>query len=350
MWSSWCHSLYAWCSAGSVISVNEKNPTLTLSLTCGPWSRTAIVTRDVAQSVAVVVAHLDVPHPASCGRGGSRRAVARARCPRSPAAGSSCCSTCRAAPCPAGARRRAVPIDASVSAIAAYTPPCTMPIGWHTRGIDRQARRCSARPRPSSSTTKPIVASNASLDAATARARYGTSGHAARCDASVVWRRWAPGTWESHHAITTLMFRYAECIDAADFDGIAELFADAVHHQRGRRRRDRGRRRDRAALPQHQPRARRRHAAHPPPHDERRSSTSTRTRGTATARSAFVVFQQTPTLPLQPIVTGRYRDRFARVDGELALRSAPHRRRPRRRRPRAPRVRPRRVPSTSTAT
>jgi hypothetical protein len=27
------------------------------------------------------------------------------------------------------------------------------------------------------------------------------------------------------------------------------------------------------------------------------------------------VFQQTPTLPLQPIVTGRYRDRFSRVGG-----------------------------------
>ena len=26
----------------------------------------------------------------------------------------------------------AVPIDASVSEIAAYTPPWTMPIGWHT--------------------------------------------------------------------------------------------------------------------------------------------------------------------------------------------------------------------------
>jgi uncharacterized membrane protein YdfJ with MMPL/SSD domain len=35
----------------------------------------------------------------------------------------------------------------------------------------------------------------------------------------------------------------------------------------------------------------------------------------ATARSAFVVFQQTSTLRLQPIVTGRYRDRFERVDG-----------------------------------
>ena len=34
------------------------------------------------------------------------------------------------------------------------------------------------------------------------------------------------GTWESHHAITALLYRYAECIDAADFDGIGALFAD----------------------------------------------------------------------------------------------------------------------------
>jgi hypothetical protein len=33
------------------------------------------------------------------------------------------------------------------------------------------------------------------------------------------------GTWESFHAITTLMYRYAECIDAADFAGLATLFA-----------------------------------------------------------------------------------------------------------------------------
>jgi 3-phenylpropionate/cinnamic acid dioxygenase small subunit len=39
------------------------------------------------------------------------------------------------------------------------------------------------------------------------------------------------------------------------------------------------------------------------------------TAGTAAARSAFVVLQATPDLPLQPIVTGRYRDRFERVDG-----------------------------------
>ena len=33
------------------------------------------------------------------------------------------------------------------------------------------------------------------------------------------------GTWESHHAIASLMFRYAECVDQADFDGLSELFA-----------------------------------------------------------------------------------------------------------------------------
>ena len=41
----------------------------------------------------------------------------------------------------------------------------------------------------------------------------------------------------------------------------------------------------------------------------------TRTAGSGLARSYFVVLQQTPELPLQPIVSGRYRDRFERVDG-----------------------------------
>ena len=47
------------------------------------------------------------------------------------------------------------------------------------------------------------------------------------------------GTWESHHAITTLMFRYAECVDAADFDGHRGALRQRPHHQRRRRRRDR---------------------------------------------------------------------------------------------------------------
>ncbi len=38
--------------------------------------------------------------------------------------------------------------------------------------------------------------------------------------------------------------------------------------------------------------------------------------GTAAARASYVVFQQTDELPLQPIIAGRYRDTFHRVDGE----------------------------------
>ena len=37
--------------------------------------------------------------------------------------------------------------------------------------------------------------------------------------------------------------------------------------------------------------------------------------GTATCRSAYVVYQQMDDFPLQPIITGRYHDRFTRVDG-----------------------------------
>ena len=119
------------------------------------------------------------------------------------------------------------------------------------------------------------------------------------------------GTWESHHAITTLMYRYVECIDAADFDGIASLFANgritnegvdgaidgpdavrALYVNTNRVHRD-------GTL-------RTRHLTANVFVDIDESA------GTASARSAFVVFQQTGTLPLQPIVAGRYRDTFAR--------------------------------------
>lgn len=41
--------------------------------------------------------------------------------------------------------------------------------------------------------------------------------------------------------------------------------------------------------------------------------------GTATCRSYYTVFQQTDTLPLQPVVAGRYHDRFTRVAGEWSF-------------------------------
>ena len=36
---------------------------------------------------------------------------------------------------------------------------------------------------------------------------------------------------------------------------------------------------------------------------------------TATARSAYLVFQAAGDVPLHPIITGRYRDKFVRIDG-----------------------------------
>ena len=116
-------------------------------------------------------------------------------------------------------------------------------------------------------------------------------------------RQMAAGTWESHHAITTLMFRYAECVDAADFDGIAALFADARITNEGVAGAIVGP----DAVRKLYERTNRVH-----------EDGTTRTRhmnsnviidineseGQASARSSFVVFQQTAALPLQPIVSG----------------------------------------------
>jgi 3-phenylpropionate/cinnamic acid dioxygenase small subunit len=123
------------------------------------------------------------------------------------------------------------------------------------------------------------------------------------------------GTWESHHAITSLMYRYAEYIDAADFDSIGKLFANAFMTNEGvdgtvdgaeaiaNLYRRSNRVHDDGTL-------RTRHVTANVLIDIDEDS------DTASAHSAFVVLQQTSALPLQPIATGRYHDRFARTGGE----------------------------------
>ena len=147
------------------------------------------------------------------------------------------------------------------------------------------------------------------------------------------------GTWESHHAITALMFRYAECVDAADFDGIAALFSngritnegvegaidgpDAVRklYERTNRVHDDG---------------------------------TTRTRHVNS--NVMVDIDEVAGRRLRPLVVRRVpadagvaapadRERpvprhVRAVRRRLALRMPPHRRRPRRRRPRTPHLRP----------
>lgn len=124
------------------------------------------------------------------------------------------------------------------------------------------------------------------------------------------------GTWESFHAITTLLFRYAECIDRADFAGLGALFAhgrirsssgpagsgwsgDEVRGFYGQTNRVH----EDGTL-----RTRHLNTNHLVDIDE--------AGGAATVRSAYVVFQATAKLPFQPIVGGRYEDRFERVAGE----------------------------------
>jgi 3-phenylpropionate/cinnamic acid dioxygenase small subunit len=108
--------------------------------------------------------------------------------------------------------------------------------------------------------------------------------------------------------ITELLYRYAELVDAGDFDGvgallgrgnfmgvagaaaIAGLFATTTRR-----------------FPEHGNRPRTRHLVANPIVEIDGDR--------ARARSTFVVVQQTDAVALQPIVVGRYADAFAR-DGE----------------------------------
>lgn len=107
--------------------------------------------------------------------------------------------------------------------------------------------------------------------------------------------------------ITELLYRYAELIDAGDFDGVGELLgrgnfmgvsgaeAIAALFATSTRR-----------FPDHGNTPRTRHLVLNPIVELDGD--------TAHARSTFCVVQQTDTVPLQPIVVGRYADTFARDD------------------------------------
>ncbi|MFN6545740.1 nuclear transport factor 2 family protein [Mycolicibacterium nivoides] len=112
-------------------------------------------------------------------------------------------------------------------------------------------------------------------------------------------------TVEDKLEVTELLYRYAELIDAGDFDGVGELLgrgsfmgvagASAIAKLFASTTR---------RFPEHGNTPRTRHLVLNPIVDvdgER-----------ASARSTFCVVQNTDTVPLQPIVVGRYADVFAR--------------------------------------
>jgi 3-phenylpropionate/cinnamic acid dioxygenase small subunit len=111
-------------------------------------------------------------------------------------------------------------------------------------------------------------------------------------------------------AIENLVFTYAELIDAGDFDAVGDLLADAVVGAIGETGGLRGR--DQVASLFHATTKR---------HDDGTPLTKHVTTNlivdvdddatSASARSYFTVLQSVPGhLPLQPVVAGRYHDRF----------------------------------------
>jgi 3-phenylpropionate/cinnamic acid dioxygenase small subunit len=114
---------------------------------------------------------------------------------------------------------------------------------------------------------------------------------------------------EDKLAITELLYRYAELIDAGDFDGVGRLLARATFA--GTRSASTSGAEAIAKLfgattrrhPTHGNTPRTRHLVLNP-------IVTVADNGTATARSTFCVVQATETVPLQPIVVGRYFDTF----------------------------------------
>ncbi len=113
--------------------------------------------------------------------------------------------------------------------------------------------------------------------------------------------------------IANLLYRYAECIDAGDLTGAAALFEHARVQIAADQTIDAGRLLGiwKSLIMLHAdgtPRTK--HVTTNPLIEVDEDA------GTASCRSYYTVLQQTDVLPLQPIVTGRYHDRFECVDGQ----------------------------------
>ena len=112
-------------------------------------------------------------------------------------------------------------------------------------------------------------------------------------------------------AIANLQGEYCERIDLGDFDGVGALFAEGALADEHGTELARGA----AAVAAF-------YRAGTRLHDGDRPGTKhlvvnsivdvDEAAGTATSRSSYVVFQATAALPLQPIIAGRYHDRFRR--------------------------------------
>ena len=113
-------------------------------------------------------------------------------------------------------------------------------------------------------------------------------------------------------AVRALVIAYAERLDRGDLDGVAALFDDAVV------RTTRGTELTGAAAVRRLFEPVVRYDDGTPRTQHVLSNVEVRVdadTGTATSRCTFTVVQARPAGRLEPILTGRYEDRFARVDG-----------------------------------
>jgi 3-phenylpropionate/cinnamic acid dioxygenase small subunit len=118
---------------------------------------------------------------------------------------------------------------------------------------------------------------------------------------------------DSAREIENLVYRYADLIDAGDFAGLGALF------RHGRIQAAPGVTIEGPEQVQRLYEHTTRRYEDGTPHTHHVTSNVAvevdEQAGTATARTRYTVFQQVDALPLQPIVAGRYRDSFHRVDG-----------------------------------
>ena len=121
---------------------------------------------------------------------------------------------------------------------------------------------------------------------------------------------------DARFAISDLVLTYAERIDLGDFDGVADLFTHAEVTAEG----NDGAFRGKDAVLEMYSSSTRRYPNGTPLTKHVTTNLIVEVdlaAGTATGRSYFTVFQAVPgSLPLQPVIAGRYRDRFELADGK----------------------------------
>ena len=125
---------------------------------------------------------------------------------------------------------------------------------------------------------------------------------------------------EAHEQIRNLLGRYCELMDAGRFAGLAELFAHATladeHGTVFATGRD-----EVLAMWQAQTKLYPVEGRHDSPRTRHVTANPVieldEETGIAEVSSAYVVFQQTDGLPLQPIITGRYFDVFTRHEDAI---------------------------------